>query len=109
MFILTGSIAAFIISAIQILLFFEKRSAGKCIHCIIKNLFAVNLISLAILKYVLKFEHFLVTEKYKADSFIMFFFLALGIGAALLLLFAVFNGHIAFEKETPKKVLAQDL
>lgn len=103
MFILTGSIAAFIISAIQILLFFEKRSAGKCIHCIIKNLFAVNLISLAILKYVLKFEHFLVTEKYKADSFIMFFFLALGIGAALLLLFAVFNGHIAFEKETPKK------
>lgn len=103
MFILMGSIAALIISVIQIIKFCENRTVGKCIHCIVRNIFAINLISLAILKYVFKYQHFLVTDAYKAPSFIKFFFLSLAVGAVLLFISAIFNSHIAFEKETPKK------
>ena len=39
MFILLGSIAALIISAIQIFAFCENRSFGKCLHFTIRNIF----------------------------------------------------------------------
>lgn len=103
MFILTGTIAAIIISAIQIWAFCEKRSVGKSIHWIIKNIFSINLITIAIFRYVLKYSHFLITDSYKAESFIKFFIVALGVGFILMLVTALFNNLIAFEKETPKK------
>lgn len=103
MFILTGTIAALIISAVQIFFFCEKKSVGKCIHYTIRNIFSINLISLALLTYVFKYQHFLVTDSYKTASFVKFFFLALAVGIILLFISAVFNNQIAFEKEEPKK------
>ena len=76
MFILLGSIAALIISAIQIFAFCENRSFGKCLHFTIRNIFVINLVSLALLKYVFKYQHFLVTNAYKTASFVKFFFLS---------------------------------
>mgnify|MGYP006968291129 CR=1 FL=1 len=89
MFILTGTIAALIISAVQIFFFCEKKSVGKCIHYTIRNIFSINLISLALLTYVFKYQHFLVTDSYKTASFVKFFFLALAVGIILLFISAV--------------------
>lgn len=103
MFILTGTIAAAIISAIEIFAFCRNRSAGKCIHTVIRNLFVINLISIGLLKYVFKYQHFLITDAYGTASFVKFFFLALIVGAVLLFISAFINRYFTFESETPKK------
>ncbi len=103
MFILLGSIAALIISAIQIFAFCENRSFGKCLHFTIRNIFVINLVSLALLKYVFKYQHFLVTNAYKTASFVKFFFLSVLVGIVFLFISAIVNNFIAFENETPKK------
>lgn len=103
MFILTGTIAAAIISAIEIFAFCRNRSAGKCIHTIIRNIFVINLISIGLLKYVFKYQHFLITDAYGTASFVKFFFLALIVGAVLLFISAFINRYFTFESETPKK------
>ena len=53
MFLLLGTVAALIISAVQIFAFCRERSAGKCIHMVIKNVFVINLIAVFFQKYVL--------------------------------------------------------
>lgn len=103
MFILTGTIAATIISAIEIFAFCRNRSAGKCIHTVIRNIFVINLISIGLLKYVFKYQHFLITDAYGTASFVKFFFLALIVGAVLLFISAFINRYFTFESETPKK------
>lgn len=103
MFILMGTIAAVIISAIEIFAFCRNRSVGKCIHSIIRNIFVINLISLALLKYVFKYQHFIITDAYKTESFVKFFFLSLIVGAVLLFISAIINRCFTFESETPKK------
>lgn len=103
MFILMGSIASFIISVIWIFAFVKEKTFGKCFHCILKNFFIINLVSLAIQRYVLKYRHFLVTGKYGADNFILFFFIALAVGFLFMFISALFNGLVAFEKEEPDK------
>lgn len=103
MFILTGTIAAAIISAIEIFAFCRNRSAGKCIHTVIRNIFVINLISIGLLKYVFKYQHFLITDAYGTASFVKFFFLALIVGAVLLFISAFINRYFTFESETPKK------
>lgn len=103
MFILTGTIAAAIISAIEIFAFCRNRSAEKCIHTVIRNIFVINLISIGLLKYVFKYQHFLITDAYGTASFVKFFFLALIVGAVLLFISAFINRYFTFESETPKK------
>ena len=77
MFLLLGTIAALIISAVQIFAFCRERSAGKCIHMVIKNVFVINLIAVFFQKYVLKYKHFFVwTGTYKPASFVKFFIIA---------------------------------
>ena len=88
MFVLMGSIASFIISAIWIVLFIEKKTFGNCLHCIVKNLFVINLVSIAVQKYVLKYQHFLITNGYKAENFAKFFCVAIIVGVAFMLVSA---------------------
>jgi len=103
MFILMGIMASLIVSAIWIFAFIEKKTFGKCLHCIVKNLFVVNLVSLAVQRYIMKYQHFLVTDNYKTASFIKFFFVAMVVGIAFMFISALVNNLIAFEKEEPKK------
>ncbi len=103
MFILVGSIGALIISALQIAFFCRKRNAGICIHCIVRNIFLINLISGVLLTSVFKYRHFLDTSSYGAKSFIKYFILSLVVGTALILIFAVLEGYLSFEYEPPKK------
>lgn len=103
MFILMGSIAALIINAIQIFAFCEKRSFGKCLHFTVRNVFVINLVSLALLKYVFNYQHFLITDAYKTASFVKFFLLSVLVGIVFLAISAIVNNYIAFENEMPKK------
>lgn len=103
MFILMGSIAALIISAIQIGFFFRERKAGKCIHTIIKNLFTINLITAFFQRYVFKYQHFIVSKGYPTSSFVKYFCLAMVVGIVLLAIYAIIYKYVTFEEEKPKK------
>lgn len=103
MFILTGTIASLIVSAIWIFAFIDNKTVGKCIHCIVKNIFVVNLVSIAIQRYVLHYQHFLVTGSYRAMAFVKFFIIAMVVGVAFMLVSALVENKLAFETEEPKK------
>lgn len=103
MFIICGTAAALIITAVQILLFCRKRSFGKCLHTAVRNIFVINLVSLALLKYVFKYQHFLDTSSYSTPNFLKFFALSAVVGAMWLLLSAFVNRYLAFEDGKPKK------
>lgn len=110
MFLLLGTVAALIISAVQIFAFCRERSAGKCIHMVIKNVFVINLIAIFFQKYVFKYKHFFVwTGGYKPASFIKFFIIALLVGIVLLGIYAIIYKYITFEHEVPKKKGARAL
>lgn len=103
MFILMGVIASIIISAIQIFAFCKKRTVGNCINIVLKNGFAINLISLALLKYVFKYKHFIVTDAYGPMNFFKFFALSMVVGVVLLFIYSVVNKILTFEEENAKK------
>ena len=97
MFILCGTVAALIITAAEILFFCRKRSFGTILHSAIRNVFVINLISIALLKYVFKYQHFLDTSAYEAENFLKYFALSLVVGIVWLLLFAFVNRFLTFE------------
>ena len=103
MFLLMGSIASIIVSVFQISFFSSTRKVGTSIHTVIKNLFLVDLTSLAIQKYVLHYKHFLNTSSYKPIAFVKFFIIALFVALVYLGINALVNRYISFEGETPKK------
>lgn len=103
MFILCGTIGAILITAIEIILFCRKRTFGKCLHITVRNIFVINLVSLALLKYVFKYKHFLDTSAYGTENFLKFFALSLVVGAVLLLISAFVNKYLTFEDGKRKK------
>ncbi len=110
MFLLLGTVAALIISAVQIFAFCKNRTVGKCIHMVIRNVFVINLIAIFFQKYVLKYKHFFVwTGGYGATSFIKFFIIAFLVGIILLGIYAIVYKYITFEHEVPKKKSARVL
>lgn len=103
MFILCGTVAALIITAAEILFFCRKRSFGTILHSAIRNVFVINLISIALLKYVFKYQHFLDTSAYEAENFLKYFALSVVVGIVWLLLFAFVNRFLTFEDGKRKK------
>lgn len=103
MFILMGLIGSFIVSAVEIAVFCKKKSAGTIVNTILKNGFAVPLISLAILTKVLGYQHFLVTDNYGAADFAALFGISIAVGAVMLFIHAIVYKYITFEEEMPKK------
>lgn len=103
MFIIFGTIAAVLVSVLQVLLFNKKETAGKYIHIFIKNEFVINLVALTLLTKVFKYKHFLVTDSYGIASFIKYMVLALAVGAVYVIVQQIVYGKIAFEKTELKK------
>lgn len=103
MFILCGTIGALIISVIEIVLFCRKRSFGKILHETVKNIFIINLVSIGLLRYVFKYDHFLDTTNYSTENFIKFFALSLVVGIIWLVLYAFVNRYLTFEEGNRKK------
>ena len=103
MFILSGTIGALIISVIEILLFCRKKSFGKILHETIKNIFIIDLTSIALLRYIFKYEHFLDTTNYSTENYLKFFALSIVVGILWLLLYAFVNRYFTFEKGNRKK------
>jgi len=69
----------------------------------VKNVFVINLVAVAVQRYVLQYRHFLVTDGYKTQSFITFFIVAMAVCAWFTFVIALCNNLMAFEKEEPKK------
>ncbi|MCI6244944.1 MAG: hypothetical protein MR619_03520, partial [Eubacterium sp.] len=104
MLILTGAIGGIITAVIEIAFLCESKTVKSCIHRITRSVFAVDLISLAIVKYIFHFEHFITTEKCTTATYIQFFILSLCVGAVLLVLSGFVNRRLTFEEEkVPKK------
>ncbi len=103
MFILCGTIGSLLISAAEILLFCRKRTFGKILHTAIRNIFVINLVSIALLKYVFRYQHFLDTTAYGTENFLKYFALSIVVGAVCLLLSAFVNRYLTFEDGKRKK------
>lgn len=98
MFILCGTAAAVIITLLQCLAFYRKDKALNYAHIFVRNEIVINLVSLALLKYVFKYQHILVTDAYGKASFVKFFALSLVVGVLYALLNATLDGRLLFEK-----------
>ncbi|MBQ7740724.1 MAG: LTA synthase family protein [Eubacterium sp.] len=97
MFIIISSIVAAVAILFEYNFTADKKSYKSFMCIAVKNLFSVNLLSLAIQRYVLKFKHFLVTGKYHTAHFIKYLIVSLVVAAFLQLVFAVFNGKLIFK------------
>ena len=106
MFILFGTIGALIITAIEIILFCAKRKPLKIIHTAVRNIFIINLISIALLKYVFKYKHFLDTSTYGTENYLKFFALSLVVGFVCIIISAFVNRYLTFESGERKKTHA---
>lgn len=103
MFILFGSIAVLLVTLIQFFAFVDKKSFGTFVGKFIKNEFTVNLVVLALFKYVLKYNHVFATDAYGMESFLKYFAASFAVGLAFVLLCAVLDNKLAFERVQPKK------
>lgn len=103
MFLLLGAVAALITTFFEILFFCRKRTFGAALHSAVRNIFVVDLITAAVFRYILKYDHFLDTSAYGTENFVKFFIVALGVGIIWMLLFAFLNRHLAFGDAHNKK------
>lgn len=103
MFIILASISAILMAAIELAFFTRERKTGNCIRIILKNLFTVDLLSIAVQRYVMKYKHFLDASAYDKNNFLKFFIVSLAVGVILQFIFALFNGYIFFEPHIQEK------
>ncbi|MBR2134484.1 MAG: LTA synthase family protein [Eubacterium sp.] len=103
MFIILASISALLMAVVEIYFFTREKTAGSIIRIILKNLFTVDLLSLAFERYVMKYQHFLDTSGYDKINFLKFFWASIFIGVALQFIFALFNGFLFFEPHVQEK------
>lgn len=95
MFVLLGIAASVLMIAIQIAFFPKRRSSDFTVAQYIKNVFLTPLVSIAVWKYLLRFEHFLVFGEYGAAGIAGFFILAAVVSALLLLLQMKYSRRLA--------------
>lgn len=103
MFILCGTVGALIITVFEILFFCKKRNFGNILHAAVRNIFIINLISIALLRYVFKYQHFLDTSAYGTENFLKYFALSIVVGIIWLLFAAFINRYLTFEDGKRKK------
>lgn len=102
MFIVAGCLAAVIIAVMNIFLFCEKKSFGNIFHILLKYLFTINLISLALLTTVFEYQHFLITDGYDMINYIKYFCLALVVGIVLTFISGFARNYITIEHDKKK-------
>ncbi|MBQ9531240.1 MAG: LTA synthase family protein [Eubacterium sp.] len=95
MFIFLAAVSALISAAVEIRFFTKNKSFQNGLLLTLKNLVLVEFLSLAAVKYILKYPHFVSTEGSSAKEFIIFFIVSLIIGLVLRLLSALIVGHLA--------------
>lgn len=103
MFLVFGTVAAVLVSVLQVLLFNKKETVGKYIHIFAKNEIIINLVSLFLLKKVFHYQHFIVTDGYDIKSFIKYMALAFVVGIVYVIIQQLIYGKLGFEKTELKK------
>lgn len=101
MFLLVATIAALIMAALEIYFIVDKRKVTTCIGVVLKNIVVIDVASIAVQRFVLKYQHFLDTSKYSTKHFVEFFFISLAVGVVVQAMFAVLSGKLFFERSEP--------
>lgn len=103
MFIIAGIVAAVIVSVIEKRFLLQKVTVGQCIVTFVKNIFVMNMFSLALWKYVFRYERILLGDGYGILDYAKYFVLTFGIGAIFLLAQNMIHKHLAMhEAEQPQ-------
>ncbi len=105
MFILVGVIASLIVSALQIHAVHCKNAEHSHFSLAAKNCFVTNVISLAILKYLFQYEHFLISDGYGPIDFLKFFILCLIVGCIYMFMQIAASKH--FTTDTKEKKIGK--
>ena len=93
-----ATVAALICAVIEIVFNLEKKNAKDIIKICLRNLVCVDVISIGIMRYVLKYEHFIDTTAYKTMDYVYLFLIGLGVGMLIQAFMALVYGRVYFEK-----------
>lgn len=86
MFIVIGILVSLLFTAVEILVFDKEKKIGSKIGTGLKNAWMVPLFSIAVLKYILGYPHFLQTNTYRLWDFVLFTAICLVMGLLILVL-----------------------
>ncbi|MBQ9228554.1 MAG: LTA synthase family protein [Eubacterium sp.] len=103
MFLLGATAAALIMAVLEIIFVADKKKVLPCIGIVLKNIVVIDVASIAVQKYLMKYQHFLDTSKYNTGHFVKFFFVSLVVGIGVQAVFAVLSGKLMFQRPAPYK------
>lgn len=102
MFYVCGALAGLLTGVLNIVFFCRKRRAGTCIHLLVRDAVFVNLVSLGIMKYVLRLPDVFTPELHGPYYPLKFFALTLLVGLVCLFAEGILDGFIVFEQTAPR-------
>ncbi len=102
MFILMATIAAVFWAAAEIYFCNKKRTIGFIISALIRKIAVIDIFTMAVVKYVLRYEHFLDISEYNSYHFLRVFLAAMAVGAVCQAVFGFLNTRLSVEKDEPK-------
>lgn len=102
MFYICGALAGLLTGVLNIVFFCRKRRVGTCIHLLVRDLIFPNLVSIAIMKYVLHLPNVFAPQFHGPYYPLKFFALTLLVGLVCLFAEGVLDGFIVFERTAPR-------
>ena len=105
MFIVLALIASAAAAVVDASFFIKDKSVKERVRVIVRDVLSVTLVSLAVQKYILKYEHFLDTTGYTNADYVKFFIAALITAAIMVMLYAfvTLKLNVPPKKESKRK------
>ena len=101
-FYICGALAGLFTGVLNILFFCRKRRVGTCIHLLIRDVVFTNLVSLGVMKYILRLPDVFAPELHGPYYPLKFFALTLSLGLVFLFVEGVLDGFFVFERTAPR-------
>ena len=98
MVFLVATLAAVVCALFEIFLNLEKKNAKDIIKICLRNLICVDVVSIGIMRYILKYPHFIDTADYKPVDYLYLFAIGIGVGLLVQAFISVVYGRVCFEK-----------
>ena len=102
LFYVCGALAGLLVGVLNIVFFCRKKRVGTCIHLLVRDAVFVNLVSLALMKYLLRIPNVFSPELHGPYYPLKFFALTLLVGLACLFVEGVLEGFLIFERTAPR-------
>ncbi len=103
MFITIALVCSVIATILDYFLFIKEKTVKEYVRVFFRNVFSVTFISLAVQRYVMHYDHFLVTAGYKTKNYVHFFIVSFAVAILLEVFYAFVNSRLSFTQSEPPK------